>query len=104
MGEQRYKVGGYHTLWKGVFWLLPHSISWTPMLIYINNKLSSLLLCLMLLLKVDKAHKGGDGEQTYTYICLWDTLVVNYMIIVLYSYIRPVFAKKIKRNQPETVE
>jgi hypothetical protein len=35
---------------------------------------------------------------------LWDTLVVNYMIILLYSYIRPVFSKKIKRNHPETVE
>ena len=25
---------------------------------------------------------------------LWDTLAVNYMILLLYSYIRPVFAKK----------
>jgi hypothetical protein len=65
MGEQRHKVRGYHTACKDVFWLFPSSISWTPMLIYINDKLSSLLLSLMLLLKVDK---GGDDEHTYTYI------------------------------------
>jgi hypothetical protein len=28
------------------------------------------------------------------HIHLWDTLAVNYMILLLYSYIRPVFAKK----------
>ena len=38
------------------------------------------------------------------YIHLWDTLAVNYMTLLLYSYIRPVFTKKIKRNHPETVE
>jgi hypothetical protein len=65
MGEQRYKVGENHTPWKDVFWLFPSSISWTLMLIYINDKLPSLLLSLMLLLKVDK---GGDGEHIYIYI------------------------------------
>jgi hypothetical protein len=65
MREQRYKVGGNHTPWKDVFWLFPSSITWTSMLIYINDKLPSLLLSLMLLLKVDK---GGNGEHTYIYM------------------------------------
>ena len=94
MSEQRCKGGWYNTPWKDVFWSFPCSVSWTPMLIYIN-KLSSLLLSLMLLLKVDK---GGDSGHKYTYKWLWDTWVINYMTILLYSYITPVLAKKKSRE------
>jgi len=100
MGEQRYRIGGYHAPWEDAFWLFPRSISCTPILIYINDKLSSLLLSLVLLLKVDK---DGDGEQTYPY---YDCgTVVNYMMILPYSYHKTcIYKKKIKKTQPETVE
>ena len=34
------------------------------------------------------------------YIHLWDTLAVNYMTLLLYSYIRPVFTKKNQEKPP----
>jgi hypothetical protein len=50
---------------------------------------------------------GGGGEHAYSYRSLWYSrsgMAIEYILLLLYSYIMMVWARKIRGNDAGTVE